>query len=325
MGAVSLTRNSSAELQEILCIGDPEVASSLGIARVLSGAPASTNAGLAVRIVSGPSSVADFSVRAVLPSTATDNPVSAAQASTVWAVQVDGRVRAQNSTIGDLLASVQQNSTVWAVQVDGRVRAQNSTIGDLLASVQQNSTVWAVQLPSSQSFQVKNSTIGDLLASVQQNSTVWQTQAAVRTSSGGGVEGSTTTPAAGALGLHVRPCFPTLLSTTVNVTSTNSTSFYTLIDAAGAGLKNKVYAYFIGSTHTIPSTGEFISSTSAPKWAVNFGSGSSGITGANLAVSPPAYLFETAANTSLTFRVAGNSTAAATTVLRVSISWFAEA
>ncbi len=33
VGAIELSRNSSVELQEILCIGDPEVASSLGVAR----------------------------------------------------------------------------------------------------------------------------------------------------------------------------------------------------------------------------------------------------------------------------------------------------
>lgn len=43
---------------------------------------------------------------------------------------------------------VEQESTIWAVQVDGRVRAQNSTIGDLLASVQQNSSVWQIQAGS---------------------------------------------------------------------------------------------------------------------------------------------------------------------------------
>ena len=272
---VTVRQSTYTDLNGLLRIADRDA--STNVANVTNTAPASTAYAVAVREVAqstGPFAMSSLAGRALVD-----------QNSTVWPVQV-------SSVAGRVL--VDQNSTTWAVQMDGRVRAQNSTIGDFLASVQQNSTTW-------------------------------NTQARVFTSSQGAVEGSTTTPAQGALGLHVRPVFPTLNSTTVVVTSTNSSAFYTLVDAAGAGVKNKVYAYFVGSTHTSPSTGEFISSTSAPKWAVNFGSGSSGITGANLAVSPPGYLFETAANSSLTFRVAGNSSAASTTLVRVSVGWFTEA
>lgn len=287
VAAISLTRNSSAELQEILCLGDPEVASSLGLARVVNTAPASTMAGLVVRVASGPSSLADFAVRAVLPSTATDNPVTMPSTQSV---------QVKNSTIGDLLASVQQNSTVWAVQADGRVRAQNSTIGDLLASVQQNSTVW-------------------------------QTQAAVRTSSGGGVEGSTTAPAVGVIGLHTRQVFPTMQSTTISITSTHSTAIYSIVSSVAA-LRHKVYAYFVGSTHTNPSTLIFCSSLSnsgLDHWHVNFGSGSSGITGANMALTPPGFIFGGVTANALNIKIEGGSSVTATCVARVSLGWFDEA
>ena len=405
MAAVSLTRNSSAELQEILCLGDPEVASSLGLARVTNTAPASTNAGLNVRILSGPSSLADFAVRAVLPSTAGDNPVSAAQASTVWAVQVDGRVRAQNSTIGDLLASVQQNSTVWAVQVDGRVRAQNSTIGDLLASVQQNSTVWAVQVdgrvraqnstqadfigqfaPISSSgvsmstdadpastkqglivrqvgystqvtvanfsttvnvsslagpvivrssaadalgtiYQstfadlratVHNSTIGDLLASVQQNSTVWQVQAKIQDSSAVSPNIVGTRPTTGAQGIAVRTILNDLQSTCFSTIGNNSTSA-TVVSSA-ASVRHKVYAYSITSTAQAVNTLSFASSLANAIWQVQMQSVSSGITGANLAVSPPAWLFATESASPLVFKITGT-----TGSYHLSFSYFTEA
>jgi sulfur carrier protein ThiS len=329
VGAVSLTRNSSVELQEILCIGDPETASSLGIARVLASAPASTNAGLGVRIISGPSSVADFSVRAVLPSTAADNVVNVSslagkvlvdQNSTVWPVQIPTTqsIQVKNSTIGDLLASVQQNSTVWAVQADGRVRAQNSTIGDLLASVQQNSTVWAVQIPTSQSVQVKNSTIGDLLASVQQNSTVWQVQAKIQDSSGVGFIGTITRPTTGVQGMAVRVVLNDLQSTAFSTMGNNSTS--STIVSSAASVRHKVYAYSITSTAQAVNTLTFASSLANMLWTVQMQAFSSGISGANLAVTPPAWLFATESASPLVFKVTGT-----TGTYHLSFSYFSEA
>lgn len=253
---MQIARGSTNEEQEILVLGDPETSNA--IARVTAAAPASTNAALNVRIASGPSSLVDLAVRAVLPSTATDNPVS---------LPSTQQVRVYNSTAGDLLANVGQVSTVWAVQVDGRVRAQNSTIGDLLASVQQNSTVW-------------------------------QTQAALRTSSGGGIEGSTNGVPQGALGLHVRiapSSIQTFAASTVGGTSTNTV----LVSSQANPIK--VWSYCITSTVVAASTVSFRSSLAGLKWPLVLGSGSSGITGANLASQPPHPLFLTDANTALTF------------------------
>ena len=90
--------------------------------------PNSTRWALNVRIASGPSSLVDLAVRAVLPSTAADNPVTVAGYSTTVNVSslagpvivrssaADFVGTVHNSTIGDLLASVQQNSTVWQTQ-----------------------------------------------------------------------------------------------------------------------------------------------------------------------------------------------------------------
>ena len=311
VGAVSLTRNSSGELQEILCIGDPEVASSLGLARVVNAAPASTMAGMVVRIASGPSSVADFSVRAVLPSTAGDNPVTFTSTHSV---------QAKNSTIGDLLASVQQNSTVWQVQIPSTqsVQVKNSTIGDLLASVQQNSTVWQVQIPSSQSVQVKNSTIGDLLASVQQNSTVWQTQSKVQDSSGVSPNIVGTRPTTGAQAIAVRHVLNDLQSTCFSTIGNNSTSATVVTSAAS--VRHKVYAYSITSTAQAVNTLTFASSLANPLWHVAMQAFSSGISGANLAVTPPAWLFATAAASPLVFKVTGT-----TGSYHLSFSYFSEA
>ena len=245
-----------------------------------TGAPPTGAQGLVVRQV-------DYSTTVNISSVA--GRVLADQNSTVWSVQADGRLRAQNSTIGDLLASVQQNSTVWAVQVDGRVRAQNSTIGDLLASVQQNSTVW-------------------------------QTQAALRTSSGAGIEGSTTTPSTGSvLGLHVRAVQPSGRQSTSLLANIGTAGGSTLLISSVAGVKHKCYAYAVTSTVTAISSIAFVSSAASERWGLLLGSGSSGITGANLAVAPPGFLFETDVANALNF------TASSTGLYRVSLAWFTEA
>lgn len=308
VGTVEIVRGTTSEHQEILVVGDPDTSNA--IARVTQTAPASTNAGLNVRILSGPSSLADFSVRAVLPSTYGDHGLRVLQSSaadlnvtvagystTVNVSSIAGPVIVRSSA-ADFAATISGNvgqaSTVWAAQIDGRVRAQNSTIGDLLASVQQNSTVWAVQVDGR--VRAQNSTIGDLLASVQQNSTVWQVQN--------------------------KPVFPSVLSTSQLLTSSHSTAVYSLISSE-AGLRHKVCAYFVGSTHTNPSTLVFMSSLAIDRWHVNFGSGSSGITGANMANAIP--IFVTDAANALNCRIEGGSSVTATVVTRVSFSYVTEA
>lgn len=160
-------------------------------------------------------------------------------------------------------------------------------------------------------------------ALVDQNSTTWNTQARVFTSSGGGVEGSTSTPSTGTVvGLHVREVMPSgRQSTTLVVTSSNSTAVYALISSV-ASVSHRVYAYFVGSTTTVPSTLLFMSSLAIDRWPVMFGSGSSGVTGANLAVTPPGFIFETVAGNALNCRVESGSTGQIT---RIGLSWFSEA
>jgi hypothetical protein len=116
----------------------------------------------------------------------------------------------------------------------------------------------------------------------------------------------------------------TLNSTTTFITSTHSTAVYSLVSSAA--VRQKVYAFHVTSTHTNPSTIVFMSSLGSDLYHVGLGSGSSGITGANLAVTPPAYLFATALNEALNVRIeGGNSTAASTTLARISFSYISEA
>jgi len=155
---------------------------------------------------------------------------------------------------------------------------------------------------------------------VDQNSTVWQTQAALRTSSGGNLDGSTTAPAAGALGLHVRQVMPSPQSTSILVNMQTAGGSTTLVSSQ-AGLKHKVFAYAVTSTVVGVSSCAFISSltATAERWGLLLGTGSSGISGANLAIGPPGSLFETDASVPLGF------TASSTGLYKVSFSWFSEA
>ena len=282
VAAVSLTRNSSAELQEILSIGDPDVASSLGVARVTASAPASTNAGLNVRILSGPSSVADFSVRAVLPSTYGDHAL-----------------RVLQSTAADLNVTVAGYSTTVNVSsLSGPVIVRSSAADAIVT--------------------VKNSTIGELLASVQQNSTVWQTQAKIQDSSAVGFIGTTTRPTTGAQGLVVRGVLNDLLSTCFSTIGNNSTS--STIVSSVAGLRHKVYAFSITSTVQAVNSLSFRSSQASTIWQMQHQSVSSGISGITQAVTPPSWLFATAAADPLVFSVTGT-----TGTYHLSFSYFTEA
>lgn len=236
----------------------------------------------------------------------------AAGGSTVVTVST-GSVRVHQSTASDLQATVGQASTVWVAQV--------SSLGGRVL-VDQNSTTWPVQV---------SSVAGRVL--VDQQSTVWPVQVSsvagivtVNNNDGAGnaLVSATSQPSTNSRGLVVRPVVNGIESTTVVITSTNSTALYTLISSA-AGARFKVFAYFVGSTHTSPSTLVFTSSNAIDRWGVNFGSGSSGITGANLALSPPAWMFMTDAANALRCRIEGGSSAASTVIARVSISWFSEA
>jgi hypothetical protein len=200
-------------------------------------------------------------------------------------------------TAANNLATVYQ-STVGAL----RASVYQSTAADLQATVAQASTVWAAQVSSVGGIVTVNNNDG----------------------SGNALASAISTPSTNARGLVVRPVVNGINSTTVLITSTNSTAIYSLISSV-AGARQKVFAYFVGSTHTNPSTLVFVSSNVIDRWAVNFGSGSSGITGANLALSPPAWLFATDAANALNVRVEGGSSAASTVLVRVSFSWFSEA
>lgn len=101
--------------------------------------------------------------------------------------------------------------------------------------------------------------------------------------------------------LDVRPSVPSLYSVSTTVTSTASTAFYELLSSNA--LSRRVCAYLVTSTAAAAMSVEFMSGTNTTMWGLDIGSGSSGVTGANLAVPGPAYLFATAAGAAVNLRL----------------------
>jgi hypothetical protein len=108
--------------------------------------------------------------------------------------------------------------------------------------------------------------------------------------------------------------------------STASSAVYALVSSA-ASTRFAVYAYSITSTASGLITVDFMSSgagngggSTGNIWSLDLGSQSSGITGANLAVSPPAWLFRTSASEPLNMRLSSTNVQ-----VRVSLSWFTTA
>lgn len=214
--------------------------------------------------------------------------------------------------------AIKVNVVAGAAGGSTEVTVRQSTAADLAVSAVQGSTVWAVQIPTSQSIQVKNSTIGDLLASVQQNSTVWFAQSVIRDSSGVAYPGITTRPTTAVMGLPVRTVLNDLQSTCFSTIGNGSTSDTVVSSVAAQSVK--VYAYSITSTAQAINSLSFASSLANPIWTVQMQAVSSAITGANLAVTPPAWLFKTAAGEPLVFKIGPN-----TGSYHLSFSYFIEA
>lgn len=311
VATVEINRGGTLELQEIVTLGDPE--SSAAIARVPTAAPESTMAALAVRIVSGPSTAADaaFAVQPVAGSTFATRPLQSSAADLqMTATPLAGstwNVRPLQSSAADLqMTATPLAGSTW------NVRPLQSSAADLqMTATPLAGSTWNVRpLQSSQ---------GDLRATVYQSTaTDFLVSANIRDSSGTGFVGTTTRPSTGAQGLVVRPVLNDLQSTGRSTTGNGSTR-ETFVSSV-AGQRIKVYAYSITSTVTTANTVAWYSSNANMIWPVVLQAVSSAISGANLAVSPPAWLFATDAANALTFGISGS-----TGTYHVGVSWFVEA
>lgn len=231
-------------------------------------------------------------------------------------------VRALQSSAADLqMTATPAAGSTWAVrplqssQADLRMTAYQSTAADFQVTVTPvaGSTFNVRPLQSSQA---------DLRATVYQ-STASDFNAVVRltTSSGGGVEGSTTTPSTGGvLGLNVREVQPSGRQSTSILVRVDSAGASTTLISSVAGLKHCVFAFSVMSTVVGISSCAFLSSLgTAERWGLLLGTQSSGITGANLACTPPGFLFQTNTADPLGFSASSSG------LYRVSVSWFSEA
>lgn len=215
------------------------------------------------------------------------------------------------STAADLNVTVAGYSTTVNISSLAGPVVVRSSAADALGTVYQSS--YGALLAN-----VHNSTIGDLLASVQQNSTVWQVQAKIQDSSAVGFVGSVTRPTTDAQGLLTRTILNDIQSTCFSTQGNNSTS--NTVVSSVAAQRVKVFAYSVTSTVQAVNTLSFASSLANPIWQIQMQSVSSGISGANLAVTPPAWLFATAASEPLVFKVTGT-----TGSYHLSFSYFIEA
>jgi hypothetical protein len=270
LATIQIARGSTNELQEIVCLGDPN--SSLGVAQILAAAPTSTAHGLVVRIAGGASTATDLAVRALLSSTGADNPVSIAVVSTTFASSAGFHF----DSSGAMQVTMANGS---AVDTD-----DNSVAGGQ-ANV-------AVTISETYGFN---------------GSTTWLR-----------VEASTAAMAPGAAGLGVRQVLPTLNSTASADAFAASTSW--VVATSNASVKTKVFAYSITTTCVTATNLKFYNGATM-MWPVVLQAISSAVSGVNLAVSPPAFLFQNSTGAPMTLQTSGSSAGPA---FHVAVSYFQE-
>jgi hypothetical protein len=284
---VTINQNSSNMQQEILTIGDPQTSNAL--ARVTAAAPVSTEFGLLVRVVSGPSSAAD-------------NPVQISGNSTVlqgtnpWTI-------AGNSTVSPLAGSTWATRPIQSSAADLQMTATQGTNPWVISgnsTVVQGTSPWVV---SATRINI-GSTAADNAVTVSGNSTVaplagstWNTRpiqssaadlqvtATIGTNLQSTVAGSSNSSA-----LLVRPIIDNILTTASSNAFGTSTTLS--LQSSGAGLRSYVVGYSITSTVQAVTKIAFMSGSTL-LWPVAMAALSSAFSGVNLAVSAPAYLFRT--------------------------------
>lgn len=305
-------------------------------------------------------SIAAGAGRLNIGSTAADNLVLVSGNSTVaplagstWNVrpvqssQADLRATVYQSTAADLQATVTQASSLWQVQVSngnssvtittiaagaGRINI-GSTAADNLVLVSGNSTVaplagstWATRPIQSSAADLQmtatpvagstwntrpiQSSAADLQVTATQSAAVWTVNIGTHIQ-------SSAAPSSASSGVVVRLVVDNLL-TTASTSAFASTAL--TIQSSGAALRSYVTAYSITTTNAGPSKIAFYSS-GVVLWPILLAAVSSAVSGVNLAVSPPGYLFRTiGAADALTLNLGGG----ASTVggWRVGVSYF---
>jgi hypothetical protein len=208
----------------------------------------------------------------------------------------------------NVVAGSAAGSTVVSISSLG-TRVFQSTAADLQATVTQASTVWAVQL-TQWSTTCNVSSVGGIVqiqgnstAVIQGNSTAFQ--GGTWTVNVGTHIQSSVAPSSGSSGLIVRQVIDGI--TTFASTSALASTTVSVVSSA-ASIRAYVTAYSITSTNQTAAHWGFFSGATL-LWPITLAALSSGVAGANLAVSAPGYLFRTSAAEALNFKTAGSTVA----------------
>lgn len=259
----------------------------------------------------------------VYQSTAADLQATVTQASSLWQVQVSngnssvtisaiaagaGRLNI-GSTAADNAVSISGNSTVAPLAGSTwNTRPLQSSAADLqMTATPAAGSTWNVRAlqSSAADFQVTATPVsGSTWATrpIQSSAADLQVTATI------GVNlQSTTAPSSNSSGLIVRQVVDNIL--TVSSTTLFASTVFS-IQSSAAGLRSYVVAYSILTTNAGPARVRFYSGSTL-LWPMLFAAVSSAVSGANLAVSAPAYLFRTKVAGPLSLQLgAGASTVA---------------
>lgn len=218
--------------------------------------------------------------------------------------KADNLVTVYQSTAADLNVTVAGYSTIVAVSSLGGAVITRSSKADSLHTVYQSTASDLNVTVAGYSTTVNVSSLGGVVT-IQGNSTV---------SIGTNLQ-SSVAPSSGSSGLVVRQVVDVITS----FASTSALASTTLsVVSSVANIRAYVTAYSITSTNQTPAHWGFFSSNGTQLWALTLAALSSGVAGANLAVSPPGYLFRTAASDALNFKTAGSTVAG----VQLSVSYF---
>jgi hypothetical protein len=263
LDAISLDANSTTVLREVMVLGSPETTNAL--TAVLGAAPNNTAWGAVVRVVGGQSSAAEGDGGLAIHGNKSSNS----------SVYLPVRLTNGTAFIG-AATDYLHNSTADFT---------GSTVAGPMHFLRSGAAAGG-------------STDHTISAWGSSNGAAY---AALVTSTGVNIDGSTTYPAVGVAALHVRqPLFDS--SQYAQSTTFNDSSVVTLASSA-ANQAVYLYAYSITSTVGAPTIYEFRDGATV-KWSLVV---SSGYGGANVAVSPPAYLFKTASGSSLVLQTGSSN------------------
>ena len=283
----------------------------------------------------GNSSAADiWFMRPVFSSTVADNQVTATPAAgSTWATRPlqssaadlqmtatplagsTWNVRPLQSSAADLqVTATPLAGSTWNVrplqssQGDLRVTVYQSTAAELLATVTPTAgSTWNVRplQSSAADLQVTATPLAGSTWNVrplQSSASDLKVSAYLFDSTGNAIDTSTQSMSSGARGLFVRSVIP---GSTTYAASTAGNASMTSILTSNAATRGYVYGYSITSTLAGPvQWGIYSNSGATLLWTGILAAVSSAISGANLAVTPPGYLFRGSTGANLTFNCA---------------------